>query len=52
VVRKTAKSKGRKVEPEEQEDKIFIHFIVRNNVDKQEIGDAKIELDELIDINL
>jgi hypothetical protein len=36
----------------DQDDKYFIHFIVRNNVDGKEIGDSKIELDELIDINL
>ena len=29
-----------------------MHFIVRNEVNGQEIGAAKIELDELIDVNL
>jgi hypothetical protein len=33
-------------------DSLFIHLLVNNAVDGKMIGDAKIELDELIDINL
>ena len=36
----------------EGEDKQFIHIVVNNKIDGQQIGDAKIELDELIDVNL
>jgi hypothetical protein len=36
----------------EDDDKQFIHIIVKNKIDGSEIGDAKIELDELIDTNL
>ena len=34
------------------EEVAFIHIIVKNSIDGTEIGDAKIELDELIDVNL
>ena len=33
-------------------DKLFIHILVTNALDGQEIGESKIELDELIDPNL
>ena len=36
----------------EDEDKIYVHLIVKNGVDGSEIGEAKIELDDLIDTNL
>lgn len=52
TLRKPAKAAAANAALSEQEDKQFLHFLVRNAVDGQEIGDAKIELDELIDINL
>lgn len=33
-------------------EKLFIHILVTNALDGQEIGESKIELDELIDPNL
>lgn len=46
VVRKTGKKTNM------EEDKLYIHIIVRNAKDNEEIGEAKIELDELIDTSL
>lgn len=34
------------------EEKKFLHFIVKSETTGQEIGAAKIELDQLIDVNL
>ena len=46
IVRKTGKKNNM------EEDKLYIHIVVRNAKDNTEIGEAKIELDELIDTTL
>ena len=47
VVRKTVKKSGM-----QDQEKLYVHIIVRNAIDDEEIGESKIELDELIDTNL
>ena len=47
VLRKTIKRKN-----SFDQEKIFMHIIVKNAVNDTEIGEAKIELDELIDTQL
>jgi hypothetical protein len=46
------KTNFKNIDQDEEKNKLFIHFIVRNAVDGKEIGNTKIELDELIDVNL
>jgi len=46
------KKSFKRADEDEVKNKEFVHFIVRNAVDDTEIGEAKIELDELIDPNL
>ena len=52
TVKKPAKAAAANAALPEQAEKHCLHFLVRNGTDGPEIGDAKIELDELIDINL